>query len=132
MARFSAMNSAGRVELARMPPTLAAARNMYSGRSFLKYSSTADCRVKSSSARERRSKFEYPSATRRRAIADPTIPLCPATKMEEDLFIAIGAATVRERVNVSVLTHATIRASPLYVPLPIAYAPAVRVPYHDR
>src|SRR3989304_8407701 len=79
MSRFSRRKSAGNVLLARMPPTFAAARNAYSGRSRWKKLSTAACNVRSSSARVRVIRFTYPPAVSRRRIADPTSPVCPAT-----------------------------------------------------
>ncbi len=54
IARLSYRNSAGRVALARMPPTVAAARNTACGRAFSIHASTSACRRKSTSARRDR------------------------------------------------------------------------------
>src|SRR4051794_21465703 len=63
-----------------MPPTFAAARNTYSGRSVAKKFSVADWSRRSSSLRVLRSRLVKPALWRRRTIADPTKPRCPATK----------------------------------------------------
>src|SRR5579871_4468196 len=73
------MNSARSVLLATMPPTLAAARNTACGFFLANQSNTAAWLRRSSSARfaVRSSTF---SAASRRAIAEPAMPRCPATK----------------------------------------------------
>src|SRR5262245_37631579 len=73
------MKSAGRVEFARMPPTVAAARKIASGRVVSSQSSTSACRRRSSSVRGT-TMISHDSFTRRRTIADPTMPRCPATQ----------------------------------------------------
>src|SRR6266481_5792401 len=74
------MNSAGRVELARIPPTVAAATITTSGRLAWIQSSVGCWRRKSTSARPT-VKISQFSLARRRTMALPTIPRCPATKM---------------------------------------------------
>src|SRR6187549_4067736 len=78
------MNSAGRVELAWMPPTVPATRNTYSGRAWSNQRSTANWSRKSSSDLEGASRAWKPSDLSRRRIAEPTRPLWPAMKTRED------------------------------------------------
>src|SRR5882724_11724350 len=80
MSRFCVIKSAGKSRLARTPPTLAAAKRTYSGRSRSKNARVASRFVRSNSWRVRRRRFAYPSACNLRPIADPAKPPCPATK----------------------------------------------------
>src|ERR1035441_4430491 len=78
ITRFSYKNSAGRVEFARMPPTVAAATKTTS--SFLSpiHVSTSAWRNRSSSLRAAVTISQL-SRARRRKIAEPAMPRCPAT-----------------------------------------------------
>src|ERR1035438_3481583 len=78
ITRFSYKNSAGRVALAIMPPTVAAARNTTSIFRSPVQASTSAWRSKSSSLREAVAISQLSRASRR-TIADPAIPRCPAT-----------------------------------------------------
>src|SRR5580704_1840655 len=79
MARLSAMNSAGNVLLARMPPTLPAATKTASGFIFaMKPSTCSDWRR--SSSRRGAEMMSQPSVCSRRTSAEPAMPACPATK----------------------------------------------------
>src|SRR5665213_56978 len=66
-----------------MPPTFAAARNTYGGCCSAKKRSTAAADLRSSSARVRSSSRLAPAARSWRTMAEPTRPLCPATKIDE-------------------------------------------------
>src|SRR5882724_4264178 len=81
MSRFCAIKSAGKSRLTRTPPTLAAAKKTYSGRSRSKNARVASRFVRSNSWRVRRRRLAYPFARNLRAIADPAKPACPATKI---------------------------------------------------
>src|SRR5438270_2468123 len=85
--RLSVKNSTGKSLLALIPPTLAAAKITMSGFSFPKNSATARESERSTSARPRFSKFENPADSSARAIALPTMPLWPATKILSDFCI---------------------------------------------
>src|SRR6185503_5206592 len=80
-ARLAWMKSAGALRFASMPPTLAAARNTYSGRSFEKKRSTAAASARSSADRSRVISARKPSARSRRSSAAPIMPRWPATKI---------------------------------------------------
>src|SRR6185503_17905514 len=73
------MKSAGKVLLAMMPPTFAAASSTYSGRSSAKKRMTLVWFSRSSSSCVRAISFEKPRARRCRSSADPTRPRWPAT-----------------------------------------------------
>src|SRR5690554_4368774 len=79
IARLSYKNSPGRVALARMPPTRAAASTTASGRAASSHASTAACRRRSSSPRPAVSTAQ-PAPSSRRATAAPTMPRWPATQ----------------------------------------------------
>src|SRR5215469_11370437 len=73
------MKSAGRLELARIPPTVAAATMTASGRSAAIHSSVGCWRRRSTCPRPT-VRISQPSPARRRTMALPTMPRCPATK----------------------------------------------------
>src|SRR5258708_16896003 len=81
MSRLCAIKSAGKSRLTRTPPTLAAAKKTYSGRSRSKNARVALRFVRSNSWRVRRRRFAYPPPSNLRAIAEPAKPPCPATKI---------------------------------------------------
>jgi hypothetical protein len=74
IARFSARNSTGRESFARIPPTRAAARKTYSGRSCWKKARTAASLHKSSSQRVLVTRLRRPEDCRARTSAEPTRP----------------------------------------------------------
>ncbi|ABT16419.1 hypothetical protein ATCV1_z285R [Acanthocystis turfacea chlorella virus 1] len=77
--RLSLINSPLRVLFAWMPPTFAAARKTYSGRSAVKNLSTAEVSRKSSSFEVLVITFVYSSFLRSLTMELPTMPLEPAT-----------------------------------------------------
>src|SRR5215472_3691770 len=79
-----------------MPPTCAAARKTYAGRSASKKRSTSACRRRSSSLCVRTTRFWNPAASSLRSTALPTSPRWPATKTLSALFTA--PASHAERV----------------------------------
>src|SRR5208283_182862 len=70
-----------------MPPTLAAARNTYSGLFSSKKASTSACLFRSSSPLERVIRLLNPSYFNFLTIAEPTSPRCPAMYIFDDLFM---------------------------------------------
>ena len=68
------MNSAGRVEFAKIPPTVPATRNTYSGRFDLNQCDTSDWSRKSNCARVAVKMFVNPADSNRLTTADPTKP----------------------------------------------------------
>src|SRR5579872_5668289 len=93
------MNSARSVLLATIPPTFAAARNTACGRCLANQSNTAAWSRRSTSARLTVCSWT-PSDASRRASAEPTIPLWPATKtffpFRSNGVLAIGNLTPRD------------------------------------
>ena len=89
---LSYMKSAGASIFAAIPPTLAAARKTYSGFSAAKKPSTSVCLHKSSSACMRVIILLYPCRKSYRTIADPTMPLCPATYILASFSIIFPAS----------------------------------------
>src|ERR1039458_3138831 len=79
ITRFSYRNSAGRVAFAMMPPTVAAARKTTSIFLSAIHASTAACLNRSRSLRAAVTISQL-SRARRRTIADPAMPRCPATQ----------------------------------------------------
>src|SRR5687767_14123023 len=73
------MNSPGREALARIPPTVPAARNTACGRRSAIHFSTWSWRRRSTSSRPAVT-ISQPSAPKRRTIADPAMPRWPATQ----------------------------------------------------
>src|SRR6202035_3069157 len=94
------MNSARRVLLATMPPTLAAARNTACGRLSENHLNTAAWSRRSTSRRPT-VKSSTSSCANRRISAEPTMPRWPATKtvlpFSSNGVFAIGHLTPRDR-----------------------------------
>ena len=85
---LSYMKSANAFWFATIPPTLAAARNTYSGFSSSKNFSTASWRHRSNSLCVRVTIFVYPCLCSSLTIADPTMPRWPATYIFEFFSIS--------------------------------------------
>src|SRR5260221_4689414 len=102
------MKSAGRLELARMPPTVAAATMTTSGRSACIQSSTGCWRRRSIWLRLT-VRISQPSPAKRRTMALPTMPRWPATKTRrpcnEKLSAAVSAAFMLLAHNLQIGCH---------------------------
>src|ERR1700681_4217428 len=86
--KLSEMKSAGRLELAAIPPTRAAADITTSGLVSWKNAAVARASRRSSSSELRPIRFSKPWSVKWRHSADPTNPRCPATKIR--VFADIG------------------------------------------
>ena len=100
ISRLSYRNSAGRVSLAKMPPTVAAARNTTSGRLAASHSSVSFCRRKSSDAAIDRedlaplaAKPPHEGLAHHPAVAGD--PHAPVGQAERDVEVGSGALPAR-------------------------------------
>src|SRR6185312_13420892 len=81
-----------------MPPTLAAARKTYSGRSVAKRWSTAARLVRSVSRRVFVMRLRYPCARRARRMAEPARPVEPAMRsFDSEVMLQLGKLAGAER-----------------------------------
>src|SRR5665647_1180725 len=77
-----------------MPPTFAADKKTYSGFSCAKNLATNSCFVRSSSLWLFVIRCVYPLSFKFLTIAEPTMPVCPATYIFEFLFTYLTACAI--------------------------------------